>query len=31
MANIFRMADINEDKVISFEETWNFWLGTKFG
>ena len=31
MANIFRMADINEDKVISFEETWNFWQGTKFG
>jgi hypothetical protein len=31
MVVIFKMADLDADKVVSFEETWNFWQGTKFG
>jgi hypothetical protein len=31
MDKIFETADLNEDKMISFEEVWNFWYGTKFG
>jgi hypothetical protein len=25
MVVIFKMADLDADKVVSFEETWNFW------
>ena len=31
MDKIFEMADINEDNVVSFEEVWNFWQGTRYG